>query len=109
MAKTIEEKYKSLTPEEHVLHRPGTYIGSTFSDAKLVPASKIDSKRFALKFADGYYKGQYIGMSAGRGRISLSYTQQGARVFSSQKAAEKAIDERYWGVKKYGTLVVEEF
>ena len=87
----------------------GTYIGSTFSTAKLVPASKIDSKRFALKFADGYYKGQYIGMSAGRGRISLSYTQQGARVFSSQKAAEKALEERYWGVKKYGTLVVEEF
>ena len=32
MAKTIEEKYKSLTPEEHVLHRPGTYIGSTVTE-----------------------------------------------------------------------------
>ena len=30
--KTIEEKYKSLTPEEHVLHRPGTYIGSTVTE-----------------------------------------------------------------------------
>ena len=87
----------------------GTYIGSTFSESKLVPASKIDSKRFVLKFADGYYQGQYIGLSAGRGKISLSNTQQGAKVFSSQKAAEKAIEERYWGIKKYGTLVVEDF
>lgn len=29
MNKTIEEKYKSLSDIEHVLHRPGMYIGST--------------------------------------------------------------------------------
>lgn len=28
MSKTIEETYKKLTPREHVLHRPGMYIGS---------------------------------------------------------------------------------
>ena len=26
--KTIEEKYTSLSAEEHILHRPGMYIGS---------------------------------------------------------------------------------
>jgi DNA topoisomerase-2 len=31
--KTIEDQYKKLSPKEHVLHRPGMYIGST-TDAK---------------------------------------------------------------------------
>ena len=57
MAKTIEEKYKSLTPEEHVLHRPGTYIGSTVTeDADMFI---LDNGRFVkktVKYNPGFIK-----------------------------------------------------
>ena len=87
----------------------GTYIGSTVASSRLVPASKVDSKRCVLKFADGSYRGQYIGKSA-RGRISLSYKPEGAKIFSSKKTAEGAIEKQYsFVVKKYGNLVVDEF
>lgn len=32
MAKTVEEKYKSLSDTEHVLHRPGMYVGSVVTE-----------------------------------------------------------------------------
>lgn len=87
----------------------GTFLGSNISESKLVPASKVDSKRFVLKFADGSYRGQYIGKSAG-GRISLSYSPKGAKIFSSKKTAEGAIEKKYaFVVQKYGNLVVEDF
>lgn len=87
----------------------GTYIGTTVVESRLVPASKVDSKRFVLKFADGSYRGQYIGKSAG-GRISLSYSPKGAKIFSSKKTAESAIENKYsFVVKKYGNLISEEF
>mgnify|MGYP003291303596 CR=1 FL=1 len=87
----------------------GTYIGTTIAESRLVPASKVNSKRFVLKFADGSYAGQYIGKSA-RGRISLSYRPEGAKIFASKKTAEGAIEKQYsFVVKKYGNLVVDEF
>ena len=55
--KTIEEKYKSLTPEEHVLHRPGTYIGSTVTED--VEMFVLDNGRFVkktLKYNPGFIK-----------------------------------------------------
>lgn len=36
MNRTIEERFKKLTPREHVLHRPETYIGSINSELKKV-------------------------------------------------------------------------
>ena len=56
-AKTIEEKYKSLTPEEHVLHRPGTYIGSTVTED--VDMFILDDGRFVkktVKYNPGFIK-----------------------------------------------------
>jgi DNA topoisomerase-2 len=55
--KTIEEKYKSLTPEEHVLHRPGTYIGSTVTED--VDMFILDDGRFVkktVKYNPGFIK-----------------------------------------------------
>jgi len=86
----------------------GTHTGSHISTSKLVPASKVDSLRFVLKFADGTYRGQYIGKSSSR-RVSLSNYPIGARIFTSKKAAETAIEKQYFMLKKYGTLVVDEF
>ena len=57
MAKTIEEKYKSLTPEEHVLHRPGTYIGSTVTED--VDMFILDDGHFikkTVKYNPGFIK-----------------------------------------------------
>ena len=57
MAKTIEEKYKSLTPEEHVLHRPGTYIGSTVTedvDMFILEDGKFVKK--TVKYNPGFIK-----------------------------------------------------
>ena len=54
MAKTIEEKYKSLTPEEHVLHRPGTYIGSTVTE---------DADMFIL--VDGHFEKKIVKYNPG--------------------------------------------
>ena len=57
MAKTIEEKYKSLTPEEHVLHRPGTYIGSTVTED--VDMFILENERFVkktVKYNPGFIK-----------------------------------------------------
>lgn len=57
MAKTIEEKYKSLTPEEHVLHRPGTYIGSTVTED--VDMFILDDGHFVkktVKYNPGFIK-----------------------------------------------------
>ena len=57
MAKTIEEKYKSLTPEEHVLHRPGTYIGSTVTED--VEMFILEDGRFikkTVKYNPGFIK-----------------------------------------------------
>lgn len=34
MAKKIEEKYKELSEQEHILHRPGMWIGSTKEEEK---------------------------------------------------------------------------
>ena len=55
--KTIEEKYKSLTPEEHVLHRPGTYIGSTVTED--VDMFILEDGRFVkktVKYNPGFIK-----------------------------------------------------
>ena len=55
--KTIEEKYKSLTPEEHVLHRPGTYIGSTVTED--VDMFVLEDGRFVkktVKYNPGFIK-----------------------------------------------------
>lgn len=41
MAKAVEEKYKSLTDIEHILLRPGMYIGAEFNSAFIVIFSKI--------------------------------------------------------------------
>ena len=57
MAKTIEEKYKSLTPEEHVLHRPGTYIGSTVTeDAEMFILENEQFVKKTVKYNPGFIK-----------------------------------------------------
>lgn len=57
MAKTIEEKYKSLTPEEHVLHRPGTYIGSTVTeDAEMFILEDGRFVKRTVKYNPGFIK-----------------------------------------------------
>ena len=57
MAKTIEEKYKSLTPEEHVLHRPGTYIGSTVTeDAEMFILENGHFVKKTVKYNPGFIK-----------------------------------------------------
>ena len=59
MAKTksIEEKYKSLTPEEHVLHRPGTYIGSTVTeDAEMFILENGKFYKKTVKYNPGFIK-----------------------------------------------------
>ena len=64
MAKTIEEKYKSLTPEEHVLHRPGTYIGSTVTED--VDMFILEDGRFikkTVKYNPGFNKLFYFFLS----------------------------------------------
>lgn len=48
--KTIEEKYKSLTDVEHILLRPGTYVGSTvFCDATREWVCNENKQRFEEK------------------------------------------------------------
>ena len=55
--KTIEEKYKSLTPEEHVLHRPGTYIGSTVTeDADMFILENGRFVKKIVKYNPGFIK-----------------------------------------------------
>ena len=55
--KTIEEKYKSLTPEEHVLHRPGTYIGSTVTeDADMFILDNGKFVKKIVKYNPGFIK-----------------------------------------------------
>ena len=55
--KTIEEKYKSLTPEEHVLHRPGTYIGSTVTeDADMFILENGKFVKKIVKYNPGFIK-----------------------------------------------------
>lgn len=47
MAKSVEDKYKSLTDIEHVLLRPGMYIGSVVTEN----ADKwvLSGKKFEIK------------------------------------------------------------
>ena len=57
MSKAIEEKYRSLTDVEHVLHRPGMYIGSTVSekvDKYILTENKF--KKTTIKYNPGFQK-----------------------------------------------------
>lgn len=47
--KTIEEKYTSLSAEEHILHRPGMYIGSIKDENDQLFLYSIDDAKMQLK------------------------------------------------------------
>jgi DNA topoisomerase II len=52
MSKNIEEKYKSLTDIEHVLLRPGMYIGSVVTEKTDKYILNKDTNKFELKSVD---------------------------------------------------------
>lgn len=52
MSKSIEEKYKSLTDIEHVLLRPGMYIGSVVTEKADKYILNKDTNKFELKSVD---------------------------------------------------------
>jgi DNA topoisomerase-2 len=55
--KTIEETYKKLTQREHVLHRPGMYIGSVqklFEDMWVMGEEKMEKK--TVGYSPGFLK-----------------------------------------------------
>lgn len=64
--RTIEEEYQKLTPKEHILKRPDTYIGSVeFMEQKLwvqfinQVCPSPDSEKFVekdIKFVPGLFK-----------------------------------------------------
>lgn len=47
--KTIEEKYTSLSAEEHILHRPGMYIGSIKDENDQLFLYSMDDAKMQLK------------------------------------------------------------
>lgn len=54
---TIEEKYQSLTEQEHVLKRPGMYVGSTVTAEKemwLLKDGKFE--KFTINYNPGFFK-----------------------------------------------------
>src|SRR5574343_1586706 len=61
--KTIEERYKKLTPKEHILKRPGMYIGNVyteptkmyvFEDIKEIKNNKFTNK--TVEYNAGFIK-----------------------------------------------------
>ena len=61
--KTLEERFKKLTPKEHILKRPGMYIGNVyteptkmfvFEDIKDIKGNKFTNK--VVEYNAGFYK-----------------------------------------------------
>lgn len=49
MAKKIEEKYKQLSETEHILHRPGMWIGSTKNEERQVFVYDSEENKMTMK------------------------------------------------------------
>lgn len=56
MTKTIEERYKKLTPKEHILKRPGMYIGNVYTEPTKMfvfeDISEIKGNKFINKIVE---------------------------------------------------------
>ena len=54
--KTIEERYKKLTPKEHILRRPGMYIGNIYTEPTKMfvfeDINEIKGNKFAYKLVE---------------------------------------------------------
>lgn len=56
---TVEEKYKNLDPIEHVLVRPGMYVGTIDTNNVMMWVLDVDTKKFVkseILFSAGLYK-----------------------------------------------------
>ena len=49
MAKKIEDKYKSMSQIEHILHRPGMYIGSIKEEQKQMFLYDSDTSKMQMR------------------------------------------------------------
>src|SRR5574343_1089937 len=56
MSKSIEERYKKLTPKEHILKRPGMYIGNIYTEPTKMyvfeDINEIKSNKFTNKIVE---------------------------------------------------------